>query len=136
MILPTMSLLIPQLVKTPLFWETKSRLNTSKRSGQSEFSGEIIGSVGLERTSDVVGEVRRMTVDNRTRGKGVGKLLLDTLEAHARQMGLKELFLSTMEVNQTSRSFYTKMGYHLWTDAEPYVFIHPDIGVVFFRKLL
>lgn len=59
------------------------------------------------------GRIGRMAVLKPWRSKGIGSLLLGTLEAYAQQHGLKSVYLSAQ---QHAVKFYEKHGYEVYSD--------------------
>jgi putative acetyltransferase len=58
-------------------------------------SGKAVGMGALKVHDGTFGEVKRMYTDPAVRGSGVGRKLLDAIEAEARERGLAELKLET-----------------------------------------
>jgi putative acetyltransferase len=57
--------------------------------------GNPIGCGAVRRIEPHVVEIKRMYVDPSVRGRGVGRQILDALEAQARQLGARRLVLET-----------------------------------------
>lgn len=80
----------------------------------AETDGEIAGSVqlGLEMRPNGIhrGEVQKLMVHRRFRKRGLGRLLMDSVESHAREMGRKLLVLDTRQ-GDTADGLYRKLGY-------------------------
>jgi len=77
---------------------------------------QVIGEIGLKspcKGDETVGEVCRLNVDPRYRQRGVGKILMETVIAHARTSGLKALWLSTSEFHTAAVRMYQKSGWKL-----------------------
>ncbi|MEO7720433.1 MAG: amino-acid N-acetyltransferase [Pseudolysinimonas sp.] len=68
--------------------------------------GTLIGCGALHVMWDDIGEVRTLAVAADQRTKGVGRALLQRLEADARELGLTRLFCLTFETR-----FFTDHGY-------------------------
>ena len=64
-----------------------------------------------------VGELKRMYVDRTLRGKGIGRALLDRLEAEARSLGLDRLVLETGIRQTEALALYRRAGF---TEMPPY----------------
>jgi putative acetyltransferase len=56
-------------------------------------------------------EIKRMYVDPAARGRGLGKLILDSLEAHARRVGVRVLRLETGNRQPAAIGLYRAAGY-------------------------
>ncbi|HEY4116370.1 MAG TPA: GNAT family N-acetyltransferase [Byssovorax sp.] len=62
-------------------------------------------------------EVKRMYVADAARGRGVGRLLLEALEAEARRLGRTRLVLETGDRQHEAVGLYTRAGF---TKAAPW----------------
>ena len=75
-------------------------------------SGELVGTAGLYRKSPEWGCIWGMFVDDRCRGRGAGKQLLQALLAHARGLaGLTEVHLTVAATQQAARRLYLHCGF-------------------------
>lgn len=79
-----------------------------------EQDGEIvagggIGSLPGEDTS--ICELQKMYMLAKTRGQGLGKALIQTSIAAARDLGYSQCYLETMPNMQAAQSLYQKMGF-------------------------
>ena len=70
-----------------------------------------IGCVALRPLPGGIGEVKRMYVDRAWRGKGVGRVLMETLIARARVLGYHHLRLGTLSEMSAARSLYASLGF-------------------------
>lgn len=70
-----------------------------------------IGCVALRPLPGGAGEVKRMYVDRAWRGRGVGRVLLETLITHARTLGYDRLRLGTLGDMSAARSLYQSLGF-------------------------
>ena len=70
--------------------------------------GRPVAGGGVRRLEPDVGEVKRMFVEPRQRGRGLGRRLLAELEAAARDLGFRRLRLDTAG---DLRGFYERAGY-------------------------
>jgi putative acetyltransferase len=71
----------------------------------------VVGCVALQPLPDGVGEVKRMFVDADWRGRGVGRALLETLIASARERGHREIRLGTLPEMIEAQSLYRSVGF-------------------------
>lgn len=62
-----------------------------------------------------VGLIEDMVVSSSFRGKGLGKILLSTMQKIAREQGLSRLQLLADHQNQPALDFYRKMG---WSETQ------------------
>jgi GNAT superfamily N-acetyltransferase len=70
--------------------------------------GDALAGGGVRALGDAVGEVKRMYVAPEWRGRGLGRRLLDELEAAARELGFSRLRLDTAG---SVERFYVGAGY-------------------------
>ncbi|PEB52867.1 GNAT family N-acetyltransferase [Bacillus pseudomycoides] len=84
---------------------------------------------GRLRTVDGIGKVERICVLASHRKKGIGKIIMDTLEAYAQEKSMPKLKL---HAQTQAESFYKKLGYQTVSD----VFIEADIPHVVMIKEL
>ena len=98
--------------------------------------GRLIGAGALHVMWEDLGEVRTLAVTDGWLGRGVGHLLLDTLEHEARELGLSRLFWLTFEVDFFQRHGFADMG-HETVDPEVYAELvrSHDEGVAEFLDL-
>ena len=73
--------------------------------------GEPVGCGGLRTLAPGVGEIKRMFVDARARGKGLGRRLLRALEARARAAGHERVRLLTTPALAEACALYAAEGY-------------------------
>jgi GNAT superfamily N-acetyltransferase len=66
---------------------------------------------GVRPLDAVRGEVKRMYVDPSVRGRGLSRVLLRTLVAHARAAGFEELWLETGTVQPEAIGLYESEGF-------------------------
>jgi amino-acid N-acetyltransferase len=82
-------------------------------------SGKVIGCGALHVMWEDLGEVRTLAIAQNHQGKGIGKLILETLLERAKALGLKRIFCLTFEVE-----FFSKLGFEAIseTPVEPEVY--------------
>jgi putative acetyltransferase len=73
--------------------------------------GKAVGCGALVMASDRVGEIKRMIVDSGARGQGVGRAILEALEAIAGQEGVRVIRLETGPLNVDARGLYRRYRY-------------------------
>ena len=76
----------------------------------ARLDGEPVGGGGLK-IHERFGEIKRMWVDPAVRGLGIGRRILDALEAQARAYGLDTLRLETNENLAEALALYRSHGY-------------------------
>ncbi|WP_052131624.1 GNAT family N-acetyltransferase [Planococcus sp. CAU13] len=80
---------------------------------------EVVCTGALTRESGTAGRIQRMSVKKSHRRTGLAELMLQKLEAKARQAGYGSLMLETNNEWHSAVSFYTKMGFEVdWKDEE------------------
>lgn len=84
-----------------VFYESVQEFRVAEAS-----DGTLIGCGALHVMWEDLGEVRTLAVSPDWLGAGVGRALLERLEADARELGLSRLFCLTFEVG-----FFTRNGY-------------------------
>jgi DNA-binding MarR family transcriptional regulator/GNAT superfamily N-acetyltransferase len=86
--------------------------------------GRPIGCGALKFHSDAPSEVKRMWVDTRSRGLGVGRRILSGLEDHARRRGVGALRLETNHLLAEAIGLYRSHGYKEVTPFNDEPFAH------------
>ncbi|MFW2373514.1 MAG: GNAT family N-acetyltransferase [Gammaproteobacteria bacterium] len=69
---------------------------------------KVIGVARLQNIAPAVAQVRYMGIDDNYQGKGIGRLMMQHIEAYARDSNIDELFLHARE---NALGFYTTLGY-------------------------
>jgi GNAT superfamily N-acetyltransferase len=59
----------------------------------------------------LAGKLSAIVVDKTHRGRGVGKALVEALEAEARSRGCCLIFLTTAERRADAHAFYSRLGF-------------------------
>ena len=75
--------------------------------------GEPVACGGLRRLDAATGEIKRMFVTARARGRGHGRRLLDELEHRAAAAGMRRVRLITTEALTEARELYAAAGYRV-----------------------
>jgi GNAT superfamily N-acetyltransferase len=73
--------------------------------------GEPVACGGLRELEPGIGEIKRMFVTARARGRGHGRRLLGELEAIAARAGHRRIRLLTTEALREARALYASAGY-------------------------
>ena len=73
-------------------------------------ANQIIGVGRLDQTAPKEGQVRFMAVATNQQGKGIGKAIMDEIEAVCKTKGYLQIILHAREV---ALPFYQKLGYQL-----------------------
>lgn len=101
------------------------------REGQGFWiAGEerVLGMVGVEKSADDAGELRRMAVEKAHRRKGIGRELLATAEAFCRECGYRRVVLSTSELQVAAMRLYESSGYRLVREETAAQASHKSVG--------
>ncbi|WP_382303583.1 amino-acid N-acetyltransferase [Herbiconiux sp. UC225_62] len=99
-------------------------------------NGELVGCGALHVFWEDLGEVRTLAVHDDWLGQGIGRALVQRIEADALELGLSRLFCLTFEVPFFERNGYTASPLSL-VDPEVYAELvrSPDEGVAEFLDL-
>ena len=76
-----------------------------------EKDGSIIGAYGLYPVDKATCELRKMYLPISYRGKGLGKLLLESALLKSRQLGFKRMILETASVLKEAITLYKSYGF-------------------------
>jgi GNAT superfamily N-acetyltransferase len=79
--------------------------------------GEAVGCGAVKHHVDAPAEIKRMWIAPSARGLGLGRRLLETLEACARGGGAHRARIETSSVLREALSLYTSSG---WIETEPF----------------
>jgi amino-acid N-acetyltransferase len=72
----------------------------------AEHDGRIVGCAGLRLYTAELGEIVALGVSSESHGRGIGRLVVDTLLAQAKALGLKQVIALTLQPG-----FFTKLGF-------------------------
>jgi GNAT superfamily N-acetyltransferase len=81
------------------------------------YGGDIAGVGCLKKLEESVGEIQRMYVPARLRGKGIGRAIVNRLIEDARVIGYHRLKLESLEFLAAAHSLYRSAGFH---EIDPY----------------
>lgn len=103
----------------------------------AEVDGHLIGCGALHVMWKSLGEIRTLMVHADWARRGIGGLLVESLEVKARDLGLKRLFCLTFEVPFFTRHGFEPIGEKQVVSDEVYAQLlrSPDAGVAEFLEL-
>jgi len=93
---------------------------------------QAAGCLGLRPLSSTTAELKRMYVDPKFRGNGIGEALLSAIIHEATRMGYERLRLDTHPHMETARRLYQRFGFQ---EIPPYN-QNPTPGIRFFERIL
>lgn len=85
----------------------------------AELDGEIVGSLILSRKSERVLKLSAFYVDSATRGKGIGKILLQNAVVIAKQTSYVSIYLETWTTMFAAVHLYKSMGWQIGGKLDP-----------------
>jgi DNA-binding MarR family transcriptional regulator/N-acetylglutamate synthase-like GNAT family acetyltransferase len=95
----------------------------------AERRGAIVGSIFLMKSDDPqVAKLRLLYVEPCARGLKIGRTLVDTCIARARELRYRELTLWTNDVLVSARRIYQAAGFRLVSEAPHHSFGHDLVG--------
>lgn len=78
----------------------------------AEQAGQLAGCVALHKWEDGICEMKRLYLRPAFRGKGLGRVLAETIIAEARQIGYQRMRLDTIEpIMKDAVEMYRKLGF-------------------------
>jgi GNAT superfamily N-acetyltransferase len=83
----------------------------------AESGGGIAGCVALKRLDGRTCEMKRLFVDSRHHGEGIGKALAQAIVQRAKDLGYSRMMLDTGPKQLEAQTLYRKLGFR---DAEAY----------------
>ncbi len=102
----------------------------------AEVDGRIVGCGALHVMWDDLAEIRTLIVHDEWLRHGIGRVIVETLEARARELGVTRLFCLTFEVDFFTRRGFAPIGEQV-VDPDVYSQLvrSPDEGVAEFLDL-
>jgi ribosomal protein S18 acetylase RimI-like enzyme len=73
----------------------------------------VVGLVSIQKKSELVSELNRLSVSSSARGLGLGKALVEAAIKQSLKVGFKNVYLETSDVQQSAIRIYEKVGFKL-----------------------
>lgn len=90
------------------------------------------GCAGIRRIDDETAELKRMYVQDRCKGQGIGVYLLEWSLQKARELGYKKIRLDTLKDMTKAQALYRSFGFY---EIDPYRF-NPLEGAIYMEREL
>jgi len=90
------------------FWTTSPHFLLVATIDQS-----VVGLVSIQKKSESVSELNRLSVLSSVRGLGLGKALVEAAIKRSVEVGFKNVYLETTDVQQSAIRIYEKVGFKL-----------------------
>ena len=88
----------------------------------------VLGTIALSRINDNVIELKRLYVDPNSRGKGVAKLLIETVMNYAKENSYKKIILETYVRFEIAVAFYRKNEFKEVNRINEKIFFEKEIN--------
>lgn len=95
-------------------------------------NSQPIGCFGIRKLDDTICELKRMYLDSKFRGRGIGKKLMEESIKIGSKLGYKKIRLDTLSTMKSAIGLYKKYGFY---EIEPYRY-NPIEGAIYFEKRL
>lgn len=118
---------IKSLIEDPDFIFLVATLN-------ERIAGFVVGALENFR-GKTVGHIYSIDVKSEYRGRGIGSLLLKSIEETLREAGAKECYLEVRIDNLVARSLYFKFGYRVFRVLKNYYGAGKD-GILLMKRLV
>lgn len=117
------------------FYEWESYLNETHHEEYIVFfvvkdsdSDKVLGTIALSKIDDNAVELKRLYVDPDSRGKGVAKLLLETVMNYAKENSYKKVILETYVRFEIAVAFYRKNEFKEVNRINEKIFFEKEIN--------
>jgi ribosomal protein S18 acetylase RimI-like enzyme len=91
--------------------------------------GALLGCVWLEPEDDGIWYLGSLSIDPRQQNRGLGRKLLAAAEDWVRERGGREIRMTVVNVRDTLLGWYTRRGYALTGEAEPFPYGNNRFGI-------
>jgi ribosomal protein S18 acetylase RimI-like enzyme len=92
----------------------------------------VVGCVGLRKLDKNICEMKRLFVDDKYKGKGVGRKLVEIIINEAKCKNYKKMRLDTLKTMENALKIYYKNNFY---EIEPY-YHNPNNDAVYIEKIL
>jgi putative acetyltransferase len=99
----------------------------------AEVKGELAGCVALHEFEAKICEMKRLYLRPKFRGRGLGRVLAETIMAEARKIGYQRMRLDTIEpIMKDAVAMYRRLGFREIAPYRP----HPIAGAMYMELIL
>jgi ribosomal protein S18 acetylase RimI-like enzyme len=92
----------------------------------------IVGCVGLKKLDESICEMKRLFVNDKYKGKGIGRKLVEIIIEEAKNKNYKRMRLDTLRTMGNALKIYSKNNFY---EIKPY-YTNPNNDVVYIEKIL
>ncbi|MDX1417472.1 MAG: GNAT family N-acetyltransferase [Candidatus Promineifilaceae bacterium] len=78
----------------------------------AQVDGEFVGVGAIKQLSATVGEIKRMYVRPQSRGRGIGKIILEQLLADAHSLNYDVIYLDSPKFCEKAQALYQSRGFY------------------------
>jgi ribosomal protein S18 acetylase RimI-like enzyme len=98
----------------------------------SKDNDNVVGCVGLRRLDENICEMKRLFVNDKYKGKGIGKKLVEIIIEEAKYKNYKKMRLDTLKTMESALKIYYKNNFY---EIEPY-YNNPNSDAVYIERIL
>ncbi len=79
----------------------------------AEINGELVGCASMKKLTDDISEIKRMYVQPKARGQGIGRAFVDQLIADCKQSGYRTIRLDSSKFMHDAHQLYQAAGFQI-----------------------